>query len=157
MVLTGWCMVLLAAGPSAPADDVSTVEAGPKLEKLSVDVGAKEESQLGTQLVGSPVAGAVSTNFVLEPGIVIEERSRTGDLLLAYDPWLLYSPSVPDQVLALHRFRFLVTQQTSRTVGILVSGNVWLGDQSFSPVVNLGLPPGSGTPTGPGLQPPAWP
>jgi len=157
MVLAGWSLVLLAAVPTAATDDEPAVETGPKLEKLNVDVGAKEESQLGTELVGSPIAGAISTNFLLEPAIVLEERARTSDFLLAYDPWLLYSPSVPDQILTLHRFRFQVAQQTSRTAGVTLSGSVWFGEQSFSPVVSLGLPPGSGTPTGPGLQPPAFP
>jgi hypothetical protein len=157
MVLAGWCLVLLAAVPNAATEEEPTVDTGPKLEALNFDVGAKEESQLGTELVGSPIAGAISTNFVLEPAVVLEERSRTGEFLLAYDPWLLYSPSVPDQILALHRFRFQVLQQTSRTAGLTLNGSVWFGDQSYSPVVNLGLPPGSSTPTGPGLQPPAFP
>jgi hypothetical protein len=138
MGLSGLCLLLLAADP-APAD-----------QQLSVDLIATLQSQVGTD-VGNFGSG-VGTDLQLEPGVIIREQSHTSSLTLAYIPWLLYTPSQPDDVLVLQRIRVDASGQINPTSGISVSGRLWLGDQSFSPTVNLTGSPAGGQgqgPTGP--------
>jgi hypothetical protein len=130
-------LILFAAAPAPPG------------QELTVDVGAKVETQVGTSLAGVAPAGTVSGNLQLEPGILIQERSATGVLTLSYIPWLLASTTT-SKVLVLNRFRAEADNQLSHTAGIRLGGVVWVGDQNFSPVLNLGVPSGTGPPpTGP--------
>jgi hypothetical protein len=154
MEAIGLCLVLLtaAADPSnglAGEPPPATIAE----QQLLINVGAKVESLVGTQLVGSFDPTSVTGNFVLEPGILIQERSRTGQVTLSYVPWLLYAPyapgsiwggKIPGQKLIFNRVLVEAQQQLSRTTGISVVARLWYGDQTFSPVVNLGTAPGGG-------------
>src|ERR1700729_3835661 len=118
----GLCLVLLtaAADPSAPEASPPNPSAADPSEGLAaavpppptpaaaegpflIDLGAKLESMVGTQLGGSFDQNTVTTNFVLEPGLLIQQRSPTGKLTLSYVPWLLYTPTDPHNVLVFHR------------------------------------------------------
>ena len=143
----GLCLVLLTA-----AADSSEGLGGPPVasstaiaeEQLTFNLGAKLESMLGTQLVGSFTQNTVTSNFVLEPGVLLQERTRSGQLTLSYSPWLLYTPTDSDTALVFHRILVEAQQQLSRTTGVSVVGRLWVGDQSFSPVLNLGVGPNGG-------------
>jgi hypothetical protein len=148
MVLSGWCLVLLAV---AGASDDEEELRGPAEQQSSINLGAKLEGLVGTQLVGPFVGNVVTTNFVLEPEIQVQELSRTGKLTLSYLPWLLYAPAAPPpNKLLFNRIVVEAEEQLSRTTGVSVLGRLWIGDQTFSPVVNLGVAPGGGAGTGPG-------
>jgi hypothetical protein len=144
----GLCLVLLTAaadsseGLGAPPPPASTTAVAQ--EQFTFDLGAKLESMLGTQLVGSFTQNTVTTNFVLEPGVFFQQRSRTGQLTISYVPWLLYTPSDSDQALVFHRILVESQQQLSRTSGVSLVARLWVGDQTFSPVVNLGVGPNGG-------------
>jgi hypothetical protein len=139
MGLVGLCLLLLAASPAPPG------------ESLTIDVGAKAETTVGTNLAGGAPADAVAAVFSIAPAVVVEEKMHTGALKLVYAP-LLYTtavaPGSPARLLVLNRFRVETLNQLSRTTGITFSSDLWFGDQDFSPVVSQGVAPGQGQ--GPG-------
>ena len=148
MAPAGLCLVLLALAPSSPP------------ESLTVDLGARLETLVGTNISGGSPAGAVSAILSLAPGVVLDERSRTGGLKLTYVP-LLYTTdlggTLPTKLLVLQRLGFEAQNNVSPTAGVFLNGSVWYGDQDYSPVVNQGVPPGrvSNTPGQP--VPPVFP
>ncbi len=154
----GLCLVLLTAGadpgagpkPGATEEETGAPKA-PTEERYTFNLGAKLESLVGTELQGSFNQTEVTSNFILEPGVLFRERSGTGQVTLSYVPWLLYTPADPGQTLFFNRLLVDVQQRLSRTTGLSLVWRFWLGTQSFSPVVNLGTAPGPGTGTG---QPP---
>ncbi|MGO9831066.1 MAG: hypothetical protein ACLPJH_13085 [Myxococcaceae bacterium] len=145
----GLCLVLLTLGADPSEDLEGAAPKGQAEEQFLINVGAKLESLLGTELIGSVDQYSVTENFVLEPGIFIQQRSHTGQVTVSYVPWLLYTPSAPDQKLLFNRVLVEVEQQLSHTVGIYLVGRLWVGNQTFSPVVNLGTPPTGGAGQGP--------
>jgi len=149
MAPAGLCLVLLAILPPSPP------------VALNVDLGAKLETVVGTNISGGSPAGEVSAILSLAPGVVVEERSQTGGLKLTYVP-LLYTTALgagtgPTKLLVLQRFGFEAQNQISRTAGVFLAGSIWYGDQDYSPVVNQGAPPGrvTGAPGQP--APPVFP
>ncbi len=151
MLPPGLCLVVIGA------------VSGTSPENLTIDLQGKLETVVGTNIsLGTPV-GSVSALLSFTPGVVVEDRSQTGDLKLTYTPLLYLSvPSglgYPSKVLVLNRVNYEATNQLSRTVGISLNGSLWYGDQNYSPVVNLGVAPGSGigqpsgTPIAPGALP----
>jgi hypothetical protein len=140
MGLPGLCLLLLAAAPA------------PEGEQLTIDAVVRLQGQVGTDV--GVYSSQVGTDLQLEPGVIVRERSKTALLTLAYIPWLLYTPLEPNRLLKLHRFRAQVEGSFSQRSGITVSGIIWLGDQSYSPAVNLNFPSGPTGPTFPGSLPP---
>jgi hypothetical protein len=140
MGLSGLCLLLLAASPA------------PEGELLTVDFVARLQGQVGTDV--GVFSSEVGTDIQLEPGVIVRERSRTSVVTIAYVPWLLYTPLEPNQVLVLHRFRAEVEGALNPRAGVFASAVVWAGDQSFSPVIAIGLPSGPSVPTFPGSLPP---
>jgi hypothetical protein len=141
----GLCLVLVAAAADGPVLAGDAPPAVVAEQQLSVDVGVKMEALVGTELVGSFTPDSITKNYVAEPGILIKERSRTGEVTLSYVPWILYTPSDKGQWLVFNRVLVEAVQQLSRTTGVSVVGRLWIGDQTFSPVINLGTAPGAGS------------
>ncbi len=160
----GLCLVLLTAGADTGAGPAPTSKeeeiAAPKLpveERYTFNLGAKLESLVGTELQGSTSQYQVTSNFILEPGVLFRERSSTGQVTLSYVPWLLYTPVAPNQTLFFNRLLVDAQQKLSRTTGMSLVWRFWLGDQSFSPVVNLGTAPAGGAGQPPGTTIPQVP
>jgi len=164
----GLCLVLLSAGAgdtaqapapgeAPPEEEAVAVPKAPAEERFTFNIGAKLESLVGTELQGSFTQSQVTSNFILEPGALIRERSNTGQVTISYIPWLLYAPADPNQRLFFNRLLVVAEQKLSRTTGISLVWRFWLGDQSFSPVVNLGTPPGPGSGQPPGTTIPQVP
>ncbi|HMK72181.1 MAG TPA: hypothetical protein VK454_02515 [Myxococcaceae bacterium] len=148
MALAGLCLVLLTAAPSSPP------------VSLTLDLGAALETVVGTNISPGSAPGEVAAMISLAPGVVVQERSATGELRLSYIP-LLYTTAlggnVPKKLLVLQRIGFEAHNQISRSAGVFLAGNIWYGDQNYSPVVSQGTPPErvSGPPGQP--APPAFP
>ena len=145
----GLCLVLLTLGADASEDAEAAGVKPVAEEQFTVNLGAKLEALLGTELIGTVDQYTVTSNFVLEPGVLIQEKSHTGQVTISYVPWLLYTPAEPTQKLLFNRFLVDVQQQLSRTLGVFLVTRVWWGQQTFSPVVNLGTPPTGGAGQGP--------
>ncbi len=151
----GLCLVLLTLGADPSEDLEGAAPKAAEEEQFVLNFGAKLEALYGTELIGSVDQYSVTSNFVLEPAILVQQRSHTGQVTIVYVPWLLYTPAVPDQKLLFNRVLVEVEQQLSRTVGIYLVARLWVGDQTFSPVVNLGTAPGTGPGGGVGQGPPS--
>lgn len=140
MGLPGLCLLLLAAAPA------------PEGEQLTIEAVARLQGLVGTNVgVYSATAG---TAVQLEPGVIVRESNKNALLTLEYIPWLLYTPLEPNQLLVLNRFRAAMEGRFSPRSGMSLSGIVWWGDQSYSPVVNVSYLSGPTVPTFPGSLPP---
>jgi hypothetical protein len=143
----GLCLAILGAVTGAPPTPP---------ESFDVDLEAKLESLVGTNLsLGVPM-GAVSALFNLTPGVQMVDRWQTGNFTLRYAPLLyVFVPEAPGEsgVSVLNRVNYELMTQLSHTTSLSLTGSFWYGDQNFSPVVNQGLPPGPGTGP-PGTPPP---
>ncbi len=146
MSAAGLCLVLLGMVSGTPP------------ENLSLDLEGRLETLVGTNISAAVPPKHVSAIFSLTPGVLLTDRSQTGVLKLSYTP-LLYltvpgSDAYPAKVLVLNRFNYDASNQLSRTSSISLIGALWFGDQNYSPVVNQGLAPGSGTGQPSGIPPP---
>ncbi len=145
MSLAGFWLVILGAVAGEPP---------PPPETWNLDLEAKLESLVGTNIsVGAPV-NSVSALFSLTPGADLVDRWQTGNFSLRYAPLLyLFVPSgqgYPSNVLVLNRVSYEATTQLNSTANLSLNGSLWFGEQNYSPVVNFGTPPGAGAGLPPG-------
>jgi hypothetical protein len=139
-----WLVILGAVAGEPP----------PPPETRNLDLEAKLESLVGTNIsVGAPV-NSVSALLGLTPGADLVDRWQTGNFSLRYAPLLyLFVPSgegYPSNVLVLNRVSYEAATQLNRTANLSLNGALWFGEQNYSPVVNFGTPPGAGAGLPPG-------
>ncbi len=139
-----WLVILGAVAGEPP----------PPPETWNLDLEAKLESLVGTNIsVGAPV-NSVSALFSLTPGANLVDRWETGNFSLRYAPLLyLFVPSgqgYPSSVLVLNRVSYEAATELDRTAKLSLNGSLWFGEQNYSPVVNLGTAPGAGAGLPPG-------
>src|SRR5450631_2216562 len=124
----GLCLVILGAVAGASP---------PSPEPWNLDLEAKLESLVGTNLAVGVPAGSVSALFDLTPAAELVGRWQTGNLALRYAP-LLYifvprGPGYPSDVLVLNRVTYEAATQLSRTAALSLNGTLWFGEQNYSP------------------------
>lgn len=147
MAPPGLCLFLLGVVSGTPPED------------LTLNVGAKLETAVGTNLSSEVPPGSVSVLISLTPSAVLSARSQTGSVKLSYTPLLYGSLPTSEQfsskVLVLHRMTYEATNQLSPIASISLTGSFWYGDQNYSPVTSQGVAPGSGIgqPSGTQLPP----